>query len=308
MGRLMASFSLPVLNSGGIEISGLVSPGHVSVLTPRALKFVAGLQREFNDRRKALLSARQVRQCELDQGSLPDFLSETATSRSGDWKVAPIPRDLQDRRVEITGPVDRKMVINALNSGANCFMADFEDSHSPTWSGTLDGQINVRDAVNRAIEYVQPETKKQYRLKEQVATLLVRPRGWHLEERHMLVDGQPMSASLFDFGLFFFHNALALIEKGSGPYFYLPKLESHHEARLWNDVFLKAQHDLGIPRGTIRATVLIETILAAFEMDEILYELRDHSAGLNCGRWDYIFSFIKRFRNRRKWFCPIAPK
>ena len=265
---------------------------------------MTGLQREFNARRKSFLDARRQRQARLDRGELPDFLPETESIRSSNWRVAPLPNDLQDRRVEITGPVDRKMVINALNSGANCFMADFEDSHSPTWLGTIDGQINVRDAVNGTIEYVHPETQKRYRLNEQVATLLVRPRGWHLEERHVLVDRQPISASLFDFGLCFFHNARALVEQGSGPYFYLPKLESHLEARLWNDVFIKAQKDLGIPLGTIRATVLIETILAAFEMDEILYELRDHAAGLNCGRWDYIFSFIKRFRSRPEMVLP----
>ena len=235
---------------------------------------------------------------------LPDFLPDTEHIRSSNWCVAPPPDDLQDRRVEITGPVDRKMVINALNSSANCFMADFEDSHSPTWIGTLDGQINVGDAVDGTIEYVQPDTKKHYKLKDQVATLLVRPRGWHLDEKHVLVDRQPISASLFDFGLYFFHNAQKLIDKGSGPYFYLPKLESHLEARLWNDVFIHAQQELGIPHGTIRATVLIETIPAAFEMDEILYELRDHMAGLNCGRWDYIFSFIKRFRSRPDMVLP----
>jgi malate synthase len=288
----------------GIEVLGPLSPIHASVLTPAALEFVAGLHREFNDRRKSLLAVRQERQREFDLGQLPDFLPDTAAIRNRHWKVAPIPRDLLDRRVEITGPVDRKMIINALNSGANCFMADFEDSHSPTWLGTLDGQINVRDAVNGRIEYLHPETGKQYRLNEQVATLLVRPRGWHLEERHLMVDGHPISASLFDFGLFFFHNARTLLEKGSGPYFYLPKLESHLEAQLWNDVFIKAQHLLGLPQGSIRATVLIETILAAFEMDEILYELRDHVAGLNCGRWDYIFSFIKRFRSRPEMVLP----
>ncbi len=268
------------------------------MLTTEALDFIAGLQREFNGRRLALLASRRQRQARLDAGELPDFLPQTTQVRNGEWRVAELPDDLLDRRVEITGPVDRKMVINALNSGANCFMADFEDSHSPTWAGTLDGQINVRDAVNGTIDYVHPESGKRYQLNERVATLLVRPRGWHLEERHVLVDGQPMSGSLFDLGLFFFHNAQRLIDEGSGPYFYLPKIESHLEARLWNEVFVKAQRDLGFPQGTIRATVLIETIVAAFEMDEILYELRDHAAGLNCGRWDYIFSFIKKFRNR----------
>jgi malate synthase len=265
---------------------------------------VADLHRQFDARRRVLLAARRQRQERFDAGVLPDFLPDTEHIRSSNWCVAPPPDDLQDRRVEITGPVDRKMVINALNSGANCFMADFEDSHSPTWIGTLDGQINVGDAVDGTIEYVQPDTKKHYKLKDQVATLLVRPRGWHLDEKHVLVDRQPISASLFDFGLYFFHNAQKLIDKGSGPYFYLPKLESHLEARLWNDVFIHAQQELGIPHGTIRATVLIETIPAAFEMDEILYELRDHMAGLNCGRWDYIFSFIKRFRSRPDMVLP----
>ncbi len=290
--------------SASIEIRGPVSAAHAEILTPAALDFIAGMQREFNGRRLQLLAARRDRQACLDVGGTPGFLSATEHIRNAEWRVPPLPKDLQDRRVEITGPVDRKMVINALNSGANCFMADFEDSHSPTWLGTLEGQVNVRDAVNGTIEYVQPESQKHYRLNRDVATLLVRPRGWHLEERHVLVDGQPMSGSLFDFGLYFFHNARRLIDQGSGPYFYLPKLEGHKEARLWNDVFEHAQHKFGIPSGTIRATVLIETILAAFEMDEILYELRNHSAGLNCGRWDYIFSFIKRFRNRPEMVLP----
>ncbi len=223
--------------------------------------------------------------------------------RAAEWTVAPIPKDLLDRRVEITGPVDRKMIINALNSGASVFMADFEDSNSPTWTNNLDGQVNLRDAVNGTISFVSPEGKK-YALSEKPATLVVRPRGWHLDEKHFLVDGKPISGSLFDFGLFFFHNARTALERGSGPYFYLPKMESHLEARLWNDVFLFSQDVLGIPRGSVRATVLIETILASFEMDEILYELREHSAGLNCGRWDYIFSFIKKFRNRPDFILP----
>jgi len=305
---LVHTTSLPARGIGrnldGIEISAPVSPDQAAILTPDALRFVAGLQREFNARRHILLSQRHERQALLNAGRLPDFLPHTEEIRKLHWRIAPLPADLLDRRVEITGPVDRKMVINALNSGANCFMADFEDSHSPTWAGTLDGQLNLRDAVTGTIDYVQPESGKKYQLNDQVATLLVRPRGWHLEERHVRVDRRSMSASLFDFGLFFYHNAQRLIDKGSGPYFYLPKLESHLEARLWNDVFIKAQHDLGIPQGTIRATVLIETILAAFEMDEILYELREHSAGLNCGRWDYIFSFIKRFRNRPEMVLP----
>jgi malate synthase len=274
-----------------------------SILTREAVDFIAGLARTFEARRQELLQARRARQIELDAGVLPDFLPATAHVRQSEWTVAPIPADLQDRRVEITGPVDRKMIINALNSGASVFMADFEDSNSPTWQNTIEGQFNLRDAVRGAISYTSPEGKL-YQLSEHPAVLKVRPRGWHLEEKHFLVDGKPVSASLFDFGLFFFHNAHALIAKGSGPYFYLPKMESHLEARLWNDVFLAAQEQMGVPRGTIRATVLIETILAAFEMDEILWELREHSAGLNCGRWDYIFSFIKKFRNRPDFVLP----
>jgi malate synthase len=274
-----------------------------TVLTPAAAAFLTRLSRAFEARRLELLARRSTRQQQIDAGQLPDFLPETAQIRAGDWTVAPIPRDLLDRRVEITGPVDRKMIINALNSGANVFMADFEDSNSPTWQNNLEGQANLRDAVEGHISFTSPEGKI-YQLNPQVATLMVRPRGWHLEERHFEVDGKPISASLFDFGLYFFHNAKRLIEKGTGPYFYLPKMESHLEARLWNDVFRSAQDELGIPRGTIRATVLIETILAAFEMDEILYELREHSAGMNCGRWDYIFSFIKKFRNRPDFVLP----
>lgn len=273
------------------------------ILSPEASRFLNRLAREFEPRRRDLLARRQVRQKEIDGGALPGFLPETARVRDTEWTVAPIPQDLLDRRVEITGPVDRKMIINALNSGANVFMADFEDSNSPTWSNNLEGQANLRDAVEGTISYVSPEGKR-YELKSTVATLMVRPRGWHLIERHFLVDGEPISASLFDFGLYFFHNAKQLVQKGTGPYFYLPKLESHLEARLWNDVFCFSQNALHIPRGTIRATVLIETILAAFEMDEILYELREHSAGLNCGRWDYIFSFIKKFRNRPDFVLP----
>src|SRR5580765_358599 len=273
------------------------------ILNPAARSFLTDLARNFEKRRHELLARRRVRQQEIDAGQLPDFLPETAQIRQGDWKVAPIPKDLLDRRVEITGPVERKMIINALNSGANVFMADFEDSNSPTWQNNIEGQANLRDAVRRTISFVSPEGKR-YALNATVATLLVRPRGWHLDERHFQVDGKPISGSLFDFGLYFFHNAEELIRRGTGPYFYLPKMESHLEARLWNDVFNFAQDRLGIPRGTIRATVLIETILAAFEMDEILFELRDHSAGLNCGRWDYIFSFIKKFRNRPDFVLP----
>ena len=273
------------------------------ILTPDALAFVARLARAFEARRRERLDARVARQKDLDAGVSPDFLPETKAIRDGSWTAAPVVHDLTDRRVEITGPVDRKMIINALNSGARVFMADFEDSHAPTWRATIEGQVNLWDAVRGTISYVSPEGRS-YKLGPRLATLMVRPRGWHLVEKHVLVDGVPISASLFDFGLFFFHNAAELVQRGTGPYFYLPKLESHLEARLWNDVFNFAQDELGLPRGTIRATVLIETILAAFEMDEILYELRDHSAGLNCGRWDYIFSFIKKFRNRPSALLP----
>ncbi len=273
------------------------------ILTAEARAFLLKLAARFEPRRQELLARRRVVQRDIDQGVSPQFLPETASIREGDWKVAPIPKDLLDRRVEITGPVDRKMIINALNSGASVFMADFEDSNSPTWTNNIEGQHNLRDAVRGQIEYVSPEGKR-YQVGANPAVLFVRPRGWHLDEKHFLVDGKPISGSLFDFGLFFFHNAAALLKKGTGPYFYLPKMESHLEARLWNDVFCLAQDELGIPRGSIRATVLIETILAAFEMDEILYELRDHSAGLNCGRWDYIFSFIKKFRMHPEFVLP----
>jgi malate synthase len=273
------------------------------ILTLEATSFIRSLESRFGERRRALLDARKQVQTSLDAGALPRFLPETREIRESAWTVAPLPKDLLDRRVEITGPVERKMVINALNSGAKVYMADFEDSHSPTWEGTLQGQINLRDAILGTIEY-QSFEGKHYKLNPTTATLKVRPRGWHLVERHFTSEGQPVSASLFDFGLFFFHNAKKLIEKGSGPYFYLPKMEHHLEARLWNDVFIYAQETLGIPRGTIKATVLIETVLAAFQMDEILYELREHSAGLNCGRWDYIFSFIKKFRNRADFMLP----
>lgn len=288
----------------GVEVKGRVTSEFADILTPEALAFVARLERKFGDRRKELLARRAQRQERIDAGEMPDFLPETRSIREGNWTIAPLPKDLQDRRVEITGPAgDRKMVINALNSGAKCFMADFEDALSPTWENVIQGQINLRDAIRRQIDFVSPEGKK-YALKDEVATLIVRPRGWHLEEKHMLVDGDAVSGGLFDFGLYFFHNAKELIARGTGPYFYLPKMESHLEARLWNDVFNYAQDELGIPRGTIKATVLIETIMAAFEMDEILYELREHSAGLNCGRWDYIFSYLKRFRNRPEVILP----
>jgi len=291
------------MNLSGVEIRGPSAPDAEGVLTPEALNFVAGLVREFSGRREELLRKRAERQVRLDAGEMPGFPKETESLRRDTWKIAPVPADLQDRRVEITGPVDRKMIINALNSGANVYMADFEDSHSPTWAATLQGQANLREAVRGTLCYTSPEGK-DYRLNERTATLMVRPRGWHLIEKHVLIDGRPVSASLFDFGLFFFHNARALLAKGTGPYFYLPKMESHREARLWNDVFLRAQESLGVPRGSIKATVLIETILAGFEMDEILYELREHSAGLNCGRWDYIFSFIKKFRMHSRFVLP----
>ena len=293
----------PSLVDEGIVVSRVVTPEQAEILSPEAVRFVADLARCFSARRNELMKLRMIRQKEIDGGQFPDFLRETRAVREGSWKVAPIPADLLDRRVEITGPVDRKMVINALNCGASTFMADFEDSNSPTWSNCVQGQVNLRDAVRRAIDYTSPEGKS-YRLNDHTATLIVRPRGWHLDERHMRVDGVAVPAGLFDFGLFFFHNAEELLERGSGPYFYLPKMESHLEARLWNDVFVRAQDALGVAQGSIRATVLIETLLAAFEMDEILYELREHSSGLNCGRWDYIFSFIKRFRNHRDFVLP----
>lgn len=288
----------------GIEIKTPVTPEMSRILTPDALAFVARLAREFQATRAKLLARRSERQLDLDAGALPDFLIATKAVREDrSWRVAAIPTDLQDRRTEITGPVDRKMVINALNSGAQLFMADFEDATTPTWKNLVEGQANLFDAVRRTISFSSPEGKS-YKLNEQTATLMVRPRGWHLPEKHLFVDGQPVSGSLFDFGLFFFHNARELLARGSGPYFYLPKLESHLEARLWNDVFNFAQDALKIPRGSIRATVLIETILATFEAEEILHELREHSAGLNCGRWDYIFSFIKKFRNRPGFILP----
>jgi malate synthase len=286
----------------GIVLRGDVRPEWTEILSPEAITFVTGLQREFNSRRTELLARREARKLRIDAGEMPDFLPETKKIRDAEWTVAPIPQDLQDRRVEITGPVDRKMIINALNCGASVFMADFEDANAPTWANNIEGQLNLRDAVCRSISFTAGA--KQYTLHERTATLVVRPRGWHLTENHLFVDGEPMSASLFDFGLYFFHNAKEAIARGTGPYFYLPKMESHLEARLWNDVFVRAQQLLGVPNGTIRATVLIETILAAFEMDEILYELRDHSSGLNCGRWDYIFSFIKKFRAQRDFLLP----
>jgi len=290
--------------AGKTGIAAELEPGFDEILTPGALAFLTALHKQFNARRNELLDLRMRRQQALDRGELPGFLPETEHIRTADWTVASLPPDLLDRRVEITGPVERKMVINALNSGARVFMADFEDSNTPNWHNTIQGQINLRDAINRSITFEHPTTGKTYQLNEKVAVLLVRPRGWHLVEKHLLVEGEPMSGSLVDFGLYFFHNAENLLAKGTGPYFYLPKLESHLEARLWNDVFVFAQDYLGIPQKTIKATVLVETILAAFELHEILWELRDHSAGLNCGRWDYIFSFIKRFRNRPGFVMP----
>ncbi len=288
----------------GVRIVGPMQRGYETILTTDALSFVAELERRFGPERERLMAHRTEIQVRIDDGWLPDFLPETKEIRDGDWAVAPIPADLQDRRVEITGPVDRKMIVNALNCGADVFMADFEDANSPTWSNNLEGQINLRDAIHRQIDFTDPKSGKAYRLDDTIATLLVRPRGWHLLEAHLLVDGKPVSGSLFDFGLFFFHNAKRLIENGTAPYFYLPKLENHLEAKLWNDVFVWSQNKLGIPQGTIKATILIETIMAAFEMDEILYAMREHIAGLNCGRWDYIFSYIKKFRNRKDFLLP----
>src|SRR5580698_4977998 len=296
---------MPVsISQPGVEILAPVSESYAEILTPDAVAFLVDLQRTFNARRKSLLAARHERQKRLDAGEKPNFLEETRAIREAEWTVAPLPSDILDRRVEITGPVDRKMIINALNSGAKVFMADFEDSSTPLWNNLLDGQVNLRDAINRTISYSDPASGKQYKLSDKPAVLFVRARGWHLEERHILVDGEPMSGSIFDFGLYFFHNAKELLARGSGPYFYLPKMESHLEARLWNDIFIRAQEKIGLPQGSIKGTVLIETILASFEMDEILYELREHSAGLNCGRWDYIFSFIKKFSNDGRALLP----
>ena len=279
----------------GVEIRGPLKPGYEKILTPDAIAFVASLERRFGAERQRLLGLRAATQAKLDAGWRPDFPAETRAIRDADWTVAPLPADLLDRRVEITGPTDRKMVINALNAGANVFMADFEDANTPSWDNLVEGQINLVDAVRRTIAYDDPQSKRHYALNPKTAVLLVRPRGWHLPEAHVLLDGAPIAGAFFDFGLYFFHNAKELLARGSGPYFYLPKIESRLEAKLWNDVFVHSQEALGVPRGTIKATVLIETIMAAFEMDEILYELRDHSAGLNCGRWDYIYSFIKKF-------------
>lgn len=287
----------------GLEINAPITEQFAEILSPEALAFVVKLQRTFNKRRLELLAARVERQKAIDGGKTPDFLPETKAIREADWVAAPIPADLQDRRVEITGPVDRKMIINALNSGAKVFMADFEDSNSPFWANNIDGQINLRDAIRKTISF-KNEAGKEYKLNEKTAVLMVRPRGWHLTEKHVRVDGEVMSGSIFDFGLFFFHNIKQLIGNGSSTYFYLPKMESHLEARLWNDVFVLAQNDLGIAQGTIKATVLIETITATFELNEIIYELKEHMAGLNCGRWDYIFSYIKKLRNLQGYVLP----
>lgn len=288
-----------------IQIIGQITPQYESILTTGALKFLSALSKKFEEQRQSLLQKRKERQQRINSGEKLHFLDETADIRNNShWKCAPIPKDLQDRRVEITGPPERKMVINALNSGAKVFMADFEDSNAPTWENCLNGQINLRDAINRTIAHHNPITNKFYQLNSKVATLFVRPRGWHLEEKHLVINNSPISASLFDFGLYFYHNAKNLIQKNTAPYFYLPKLESHLEARLWNDVFNFAQSYLEIPHGTIRATVLIETLPASFEMEEILYELKDHSAGLNCGRWDYIFSYIKVFQEAEDHILP----
>ena len=282
----------------GVEFTAPIPEEFAGILTPEAVAFVAMLSREFSGRVDELLAKRAERQERLNAGELPDFLPETREIREGDWRIAPIPDDLRERRVELTGPPDRKMTINALNSGASCWMADFEDANCPTWRNMLESQLNMKEAIERTISFDDPKTGKHYELGDEVAVILTRPRGWHLFEKHMLVDGERVPGGIFDFGLYFFHNARRLLENGSGPYFYLPKMESHLEARLWNDIFNRAQDELGIPRGTIKATCLIETIMATFEMHEILYELREHSAGLNCGRWDYIFSYIKKLREQ----------
>jgi len=284
----------------GVEVLAPDHPGFGEILSPEALALVAKLHRAFEPRRQELLERRAARQKTFDAGQLPDFLPETHSVRASDWQIAPQPADLLDRRVEITGPTDRKMVINALNSGALTFMADFEDANCPTWFNMIDGQINLRDAVRRTISFQQGD--KGYRLNEKVAVIIPRPRGWHLDEKHVRVDGVQVSGGIFDFALYFFHNAKELLARGSGPYFYLPKMESHLEARLWNDIFVMAQDALGVPQGSVKATCLIETVLAAFEMDEFLWELKAHSAGLNIGRWDYIFSCIKKFRSNDD-FC-----
>ncbi|MES2017525.1 MAG: malate synthase A [Pseudomonadota bacterium] len=290
----------------GMDIKAVIKPGYEQILTPEALALVAKLTRAFEPRRQELLALRVARSKRLDEGERPDFLADTAHIRNGDWKIAPIPAALECRRVEITGPVERKMVINAFNSGADSYMTDFEDSNTPNWDNQITGQINMKDAVRRTISMEQ--NGKVYKLNDKIATLVVRPRGWHLDEKHVLVDGQRISGGIFDFALFMVHNAKEQLARGAGPYFYLPKMESHLEARLWNDIFVMTQEELGLPQGTIKATVLIETILAAFEMDEILYELREHSSGLNAGRWDYIFSCIKKFKLDKDFCLADRPK
>ncbi len=290
--------------SGRIKVLGRLEPGFDRIITAESMEFVAHLAALARERVTELLERRADVQARFDAGERPTFLPETREIRESDWTVAPLPDDLQDRRVEITGPVSRKMVINALNSGARTFMADFEDATAPSWFNLVDGQLNLRDAIRGTIDFTDERSGKEYRLAENTAVLLVRPRGWHLWEEHVLLDGAPIPGGIFDFGLYFFHNAKALLENGSGPYFYLPKLQSHLEARLWNDVFLRAQELLDIPRGTIKATVLVETLPATFELNEILWELKEHSAGLNCGRWDYIFSYIKTFRNHPDFVLP----
>jgi len=301
-GRAFARPEVP--NVPGVVVRGAMDRRYDEILTASALAFVADLHRKFDAQRQALLHKRMDRQHRFDAGELPDFLPETRDVRERDWKIGPIPKDLTDRRVELTGPVDRKMVINALNSGAEVYMADFEDACSPTWANLIDGQINLKDRWAGRLDFTDPQTKKSYKLGSKLATLIVRPRGWHLLEEHVSVGGAPVAASLFDFGLYLFHCAKPALKQKSGPYFYLPKLESHLEARLWNDVFVHAQTKLGLPRGTIKSTILIETLPAAFEMDEILYEQRDHITGLNCGRWDYIFSFIKRLGRNKRFLTP----
>ena len=288
----------------GVQVNAPILPGFETILTRPALELVALLHRDFDPRRQQLLELRRERAKRLDAGERPDFLAETAGVRAGDWKIAPVPKALECRRVEITGPVDAKMVINAFNSGADSYMTDFEDSNSPSWANQIQGQINIKAAIRRTLSFAQesPAGTKTYKLNDRIATLQVRPRGWHLDEKHVLVDGRRVHGGIFDFALFMLHNAKELLARGAGPYLYLPKVESHLEARLWNEIFVTTQNHLGLPHGSVRATVLIETILAAFEMDEILWELRDHSAGLNAGRWDYIFSCIKKFKNDRE-FC-----
>ncbi len=294
--------------AAGYRILGEMNKEFSEILTSEACEFIAELSRKFLPQVQEFLKAREIRQQEIKAGKLPDFLPETKNIRESDWKIAGIPSDLQDRRVEITGPVDRKMIINAMNSGAKVFMADFEDSHTPTWENTIQGQLNLQDAINGAIAYESPEGKKYHLNKTGLATLIVRPRGWHLAEKHFLVDGEPILGALFDFGLYFFHNHKKLLAKKTAPYFYLPKLESHKEARVWAEIFAHTERKCGLKKGTIKVTVLIETILAAFEIDEILYELRDYAVGLNCGRWDYIFSFIKKFSNDPKFILPDRAK